>query len=180
MAEGYAVKRHKHIAAAALMLILCGCGASEPLPAVLFYYAVVYPNSLEGAPPDYRRLVMRDGSVYTYSGDSGLKLEEIAAHFEAGTLTDYFEKTDKQLDAEEAAAQFRKLRSAAKSNPELVYPDAVPAVEEASSGWYTYLPLGEGDWQYVDIGEEFCGTHYPSESEKINEVYEWLSAQWKG
>lgn len=174
------MKRYIRFAvAAALLLTLSGCGIpEEELPAVLFCVSTDYPQSLEDAPSSYERLLMRDGTVY--AGSSDLTVDEIAAQYEAGTLTDHYTQMKCGIDPDDAAAQYHKLCRAAKSDPALVYPEAEPAVEEPRTYWYTYIPQEDGTWKHVSMGEDFCGSHYPSESKEVNEVYEWLSEQMKG
>lgn len=171
------------------VLLLTGCGAAEPalsdeqLPAVLFYMDSDYPDQ-DADGPEYRlTLLMRDGTVYAhtfYTGDAYISTDAIAEAFEAGTLSENFEPMKCGVSAEQAAEQYRKAYKAAQDAPQLIYPTGEPAVEDTRTFWYTDFPQEDGTKLHLQLGEDFCGTHYPSESEAVNEVYEWFSAVLKG
>lgn len=143
----------------------------------------IYPDT-DADGPEYRlTLLTRDGTVYAhtfYTDDTYISRDDVINAYEAGTLSDHYEPMKCGVSAEQAAAQYRKAYKAAQDNPQIVYPTGEPAVEDTRTYWYTEFVQENGTWQHFSMGEDFCGTHYPSESKAVNEVHEWFSAVLKG
>ena len=165
----------KMLIAAALLLTACGADipADAALPAVLFYEETQFPKSEdESAPKATVIFLTRDGTFY--SGAGGYSSGEIAAMYDAGTLGEHFSALKCGTDAETAAQQYQKLCKAAKEPPQIIYPDAVPAVEAPQTFWYTWMPDDGGTQIHISMGEEFCGTFCETDNETVNEVCAWF------
>ena len=170
----------KMLIAAALLLTGCAAGTQNAeLPAVLFYEETQFPKSEdESAPHTTVVFLTKDGTFY--SGAGGFTVDEIAAQYDAGTLGEHFSALKCGTDAETAAQQYQKLCKAAKEPPQIIYPDAVPAVEAPQPFWYTWMPDDGGTQIHISMGEEFCGTFCETDNETVNEICAWFENTRKG
>ena len=172
-----------------LSLTLTACGGTAPdageLPAIVFLFRTDY--SQEMSPEDLEKynlsegtlsLIDREGNCY-YTDDpeiNAMNNQTLAAEYETGNLTASM-TLYKTVDADELAEQYAKLLNIyRKGNFEIVYPDAVPAVQASYSWWSGFYFDKDGSLQTQIIHEKHT-TDFYTDNRKVNAVYDWITGK---
>ena len=122
----------------------------------------------------------KNGNYYS-STDSeiyGLSNEELIEKLKSGD--ERITKSSVSCDADELRENFDKLLKAAENKEyELVYPEAVPAVEDDHITWYGLYYDKDGKLSSLPIHEHKQCTEIEANDNRANEIYKWYAGAVK-
>lgn len=172
------------------ILVLCACGkegsnvahtVNDPsqMPDIVFMNICDYTEISEEGDEQYAITFYDKNGNHYVSDDSygsyicSLKYEELISEYAAGNLDDKitFHTT---CDVNELFENYRKLCEVSKNEDyEILYPEAVPAVESIKIKWYGLYYDKKGELHTLQIHEKRYGEDFESNDERANEIYNW-------
>lgn len=172
------------------ILVLCACGKegsnvvhtiNDPsqMPDIVFFNIINYKASApDGEYESAMTFYDKNGNHYVSDNSygsyiCGLKYEELISEYAAGNLDDKitFHTT---CDVNELFENYQKLCELSHNKDyEILYPEAVPAVEANEEFWYGLYYDKAGELHAWKIHERGAGGDYEANDERANEIYNW-------
>lgn len=155
--------------------------ADDPsqMPDIVFFNIIDYKESApDGEYESAMTFYDKNGNHYVTDAAygsyiCGLKYEELISEYAAGNLDNKI-TLHTSCDVNELFENYRKLCELSKNDDyEILYPEAVPAVEANEEFWYGFCYDESGELRALKIHEKGAGGHYDTNDERANEIYEW-------
>ena len=103
----------------------------------------------------------------------GLQYEELLGQYAAGELDDKI-ILHTTCDVDELFENYKKLCEVSQNKEyEILYPEAVPAVESIKIKWYGLYYDKSGELHVLEIHEKQYGMDFEANDERANEIYDW-------
>lgn len=170
--------------------MLTGCGNHEKawppddpaqMPGIVFIVDYYY-KTLPATQNQYAiRFYDKNGNYYGTDNREvcGMSFEELVKAFENGELDGKITCYSHTCDADELFTNYQKLCEVSKNNElDIVYPQAVSAVEEDLIQWYGLYYDREGEFQQIMIHEDEEESFYTNDKQ-ANEIYEWYEGTFQ-
>lgn len=176
----------------AVSMISVGCGydhngsssahvADDPsqMPDIVFFNVINYKASAsDGHYESAMTFYDKNGNHYvtdTAYGSyiCGLKYEDLISEYAAGNLDDKI-AYHTSCDVNELFENYQKFCEVSQNKDyEIMYPEAIPAVEANEEFWYGLYYDEAGELHSLKIHERGAGGNYEANDERANEIYDW-------
>ena len=165
-------------------LLLTGCGnnaVGDPsqMPDIVFMSIVDYTEIMQEGEMQYAITFYDKNGNHYVSDDSygsyicGLQYEELVGQYAAGELDDKI-ILHTTCDVDELFENYKKLCEVSQNKDyEILYPEAVPAVESIKIKWYGLYYDKSGELHVLEIHEKQYGMDFEANDERANEIYDW-------
>ncbi len=177
----------KFLALLSAVLLFSGCWnsvktdpANKDLPAIVFLARYDISEIIDPEEAESQNIPVTSLSFFDKNGDyyvsddpsvNALDNFKLLAEYEKGSLSEKI-RFVKSVGADFTAEQYKTLRKVClKEDPEIVYPEYVPAVQAERSSWYGFYLGKSGELQTQIIHSKGNMTQFYTNSEKLNEVY---------
>lgn len=175
------------LALLAAVMLFTGCGngaeedsAIENLPAMVFLVRCDYSDVIDTEEAKNQNISVTSLGFFDKNGDyyvsdvpsvNALDNFTLFAEYEKGSLSEKIHFV-KSAGADFTAELYKTLREVClKENPEIIVPEAMPAVQAEKITWYGFYLDSGGKLQTQIIHSKKNMTQLYSNNEKLNEVY---------
>lgn len=166
------------------VLLLTGCGnnaVGDPsqMPDIVFMNIADYTEIAQEGEMQYAITFYDKNGNHYVSDDSygsyicSLQYEELVSQYAAGELDDKI-ILHTTCDVNELFENYKKLCEVSQNKEyEILYPEAVPAVESIKIKWYGLYYDKSGELHVLEIHEKQYGMDFEANDERANEIYDW-------